>query len=96
MFNTLSLQDLKRTGFSKLKQMFNNEPDILIQERGKDVCVLVDLDYYNHLKTCELEASLIQAKQDIANGKYTTNVKEHIEALENAVVQDVAGAALNV
>lgn len=92
MFNILSLQDLKRTGFSKLKQMFNNEPDILIQERGKDVCVLVDLDYYNYLKTCELEASLTQAKQDIANGKYTTNVKAHIETLENAVVQDIAGA----
>jgi hypothetical protein len=96
MFNTLSLQDLKRTGFNKLKQMFNNEPDILIQERGKDVCVLVDLDYYNHLKTCELEASLIQAKQEIANGKYTTDVKAHIETLENIVAQDIAGAALNV
>lgn len=96
MFNILSLQNLKRTGFNKLKQMFNNEPDILIQERGKDVCVLVDLDYYNHLKACELETSLMRAKQEIANGQYTTDVKAHISTLENAVAQDVARAALNV
>lgn len=96
MFNILSLQELKRTGLAKLKQMFKSEPDILIQERGKDACVLVDLDYYNHLKNCELEIALIKAKQDIANGKFTTGVKSHIEHMENTLGENLPGVSVNV
>ena len=49
--------------------MLTDEPDIIIQDRGKDACVLVDLVYYNYLKECELEVALITAKKEIAQGK---------------------------
>jgi PHD/YefM family antitoxin component YafN of YafNO toxin-antitoxin module len=84
LINILSLQDLKRTGFNKLKQMFHNEPDIIIQERGKDACVLVDIDHYNYLRECELEVALIRARQEIAKKKYTTGAENHIQQLESA------------
>ena len=48
MLNVLSLQQLKRTGFTKLKQMFQDEPEIVVQERGRDACVLVNMEYYNY------------------------------------------------
>lgn len=83
MINRLSLQDLKRTGFTKLKQMFSNEPDIIIQERGRDACVLVDIEHYNYLRQCELEIALISAKREIAEGKYSVGTKQHIEHLDH-------------
>ncbi len=84
MINILSLQDLKRTGFAKLKQMFSNEPDILIQERGRDACVLVNIEHYNYLRQCELEIALINAKKEITEGKYSEGADQHIGYLENA------------
>ena len=83
MLNILSLQELKRTGFAKLKKMFDNEPDIVIQERGKDACVLVELEHYNYLRTCELEIALLNAKKEVAEGKYQSGVSQHIDHLEN-------------
>lgn len=82
MVNILSLQELKRTGFNKLKTMFKDEPDILIQERGKDACVLVEIEHYNYLRTCELEVALLQAKKDIHDGKFYSSVDSHITRLE--------------
>lgn len=82
MINILSLQDLKRTGFAKLRQMFSNEPDIIIQERGRDACVLVDIEHYNYLRQCELEIALITAKKEISQGKYVEGTNKHIEHLE--------------
>ena len=81
MENVLSIQDLKRTGLSKIKQMFLNEPDIIIQDRGKDTCVLVDLAHYNFLRNCELEIALNQAKKDIKKGNYTTGAENHIKKM---------------
>ncbi len=83
MFNILSIQDLKRTGFSKIKEMLKIDQEILLQERGKDAGVILDMDYYNHLRECELEMSLFKAKADIANGNYSTDVQEHIKSLDN-------------
>lgn len=85
MLNVLSLQTLKRTGLAKIKQMFLAEPDIIIQDHGKDTCVLVDLDYYGYLRSCELEIALIKAKKEIANGQYTTNVEQHIKCIEKVL-----------
>lgn len=82
MINILSLQELKRTGFSKLKQMLNNEPDIIIQERGKDACVLVDVAHYSYLRECELEIALIKAKKEIEDGKFIEGTAQHIAHLD--------------
>ncbi len=81
MENILSIQDLKRTGLSKIKQMFLNEPDIIIQDRGKDACVLVDLEHYSFLRNCELEIALKQAKQDIKNDNYTIGAENHLKKM---------------
>ena len=50
MLNILSMQDLKSTSLAKLKLLFKHEPEIIIQDRGKDACVLVDLEHYAYLR----------------------------------------------
>lgn len=82
MLNIISLQELRRTGFNKLAQMFNNEPEILIQERGRDRCVLIDIEHYNYLRGCELEVALVNARKEINEGKFTTGVGQHINHVE--------------
>lgn len=85
MENVLSIQDLKRTGLSKIKQMFNNEPDIIIQDRGRDACVLVELEHYNFLRECELEMALNLAKKNIKSGKYSIGAENHIKKMHNVL-----------
>ncbi len=62
--------------------MFNNEPEILIQERGRDRCVLIDIEHYNYLRGCELEVALVNARKEINEGKFTTGVGQHINHVE--------------
>ena len=85
MTNILSIQDLKRTGFAKLKKLFDNEPDIIVQERGRDACVLVELEHYTHLRNCELEIALIKAREEITKDEFVTGTKKHIDKLEKSL-----------
>lgn len=85
VFNVLSLQQLKRTGFAKLKQMFEDDSDIIVQERGRDACVLVDINHYNYLRECELEMAVQKARQEIKNGKYSVGVEDHIQKIEKSI-----------
>ena len=54
---------------------------MFIQERGKESCVIVDLEYFNQLKMCELEIAYLKAQDDIKNGRFevVTDVKKHID-----------------
>jgi len=88
MENILSMNDLKRTGLSRIKNMFKNEPEIIVQDRGKDAFVLIDIEYYSYLRELELEMAVIQARKEITEGKYTTGVKEHIKELEEYLAID--------
>jgi hypothetical protein len=89
MENILSMQDLKRTGLSKIRQMFTNEPDIIIQDRGHDACVLVELEHYNFLRNCELEIALIKAREDIKEGNYITGAENHINKMNKILKTSV-------
>ena len=91
MLNILSMQDLKSTSLAKLKLLFKHEPEIIIQERGKDACVLVDLEHYAYLRQCELEIELIRARNEIAAGKYTTGSEAHLSKLEQILNEPGGG-----
>ena len=91
MLNILSMQDLKSTSLAKLKLLFKHEPEIIIQERGKDACVLVDLEHYAYLRQCELEIELIRARNEIAAGQYATGSATHLSKLEQMLNELGAG-----
>ena len=79
----ISAQELKLGGLTKIKQMLGQAHDFIIQERGKDACVVVDLEYFNELKMCELEVAYLKTQADIKAGKYevVNDVDVHVEQL---------------
>ena len=70
MDNILSINDLKRSSLTKIKNILQQETDIIVQERGKDACVLVAVEHYRYLRECELQVALLQAQKEIAQGKF--------------------------
>jgi prevent-host-death family protein len=85
MFNSITANDLKVKGVSILEQAISSENEALITVRGKSKYVVLSIDEYNRLRECELEAALIDAKKDLAEGKfYSDSVENHIKRITDA------------
>ena len=84
---TLTAQELKQGGLTSIKKLLTKTKDFMVQERGKDTCVIVDLEYFNQLKLCELEVAYLKATDDINNGRFKvmTNVAEHVAQILNEI-----------
>ncbi|MBN2816159.1 MAG: prevent-host-death protein [Campylobacterales bacterium] len=81
---TIMANDLKTRGVTILDEALKLEDEAIISVRGKSKYVVMDLEHYNYLRECELEAALIQTHKEIAEGKaQTLTAEEHIEALRN-------------
>ena len=78
---TITAQELKTGGLTGIKKLLLKTKELFIQERGKKSCVIVDLEYFNQLKMCELEIAYLKAQDDIKNGRFevVTDVKKHID-----------------
>lgn len=78
---TITAQELKTSGLTGIKKLLLKTKELFIQERGKESCVIVDLEYFNQLKMCELEIAYLKAQDDIKNGRFevVTDVKKHID-----------------
>ncbi|WP_428737688.1 prevent-host-death protein [Sulfurimonas sp.] len=81
---TIMANDLKTRGVTILDEALKLEDEAIISVRGKSKYVVMDLEHYNYLRECELEAALIQTHKEIEEGKAKTlTAEEHIEALHN-------------
>ena len=85
MFNSITANDLKVKGVTILEQAIASESEAIITVRGKSKYVVLSIDEYNRLRECELEAALIDAKKDLAEGKfYSDSVEDHIKRITDA------------
>ena len=73
----ISANDLKTKGVAAIEAMLADYDEAIVSVRGKDRYVVMDLAHYQHLRECELEAALAQARADVAAGRI---VKESPEA----------------
>ncbi len=81
--NTISANELKIKGISSIDAALADQSEAVISVRGKDRYVVMDLESYNRLRVCELEAALSQAKREIAEGKgIEESVDEHLARLQ--------------
>lgn len=92
--NTMSAQELKQGGLSAIKKLLNKVKEIIVQDRGKDTCAVIDLEYFNQLKLCELEVAYLKAQEDIKNGRFevVTDVQEHV----NKLLQEIDAEGNNI
>lgn len=81
---TIMANDLKTRGVTILDEALKLEDEAIISVRGKSKYVVMDLEHYNYLRECELEAALIQTRKEVEEGKAKTmTADEHIKTLHN-------------
>lgn len=80
--NTITANQLKTKGVSILESELANQKELVITVRGKEKFVVMNMDQYNYLRECELDAALHEAKSDYQNGNFVAeSVEKHIERL---------------
>jgi PHD/YefM family antitoxin component YafN of YafNO toxin-antitoxin module len=75
--NHLSANELKTRGVAAIEAALQEHSEAIVSFRGKDRYVVMSLAQYQHLRECELEAALVEAKADVEAGRI---VKESVEA----------------
>ena len=75
--NHLSANELKTCGVAAIETALQEHSEAIVSVRGKDRYVVMSLAQYQHLRECELEAALVEAKADVEAGRI---VKESVEA----------------
>ena len=73
----LTANELKVRGVSALEEALNGETEAIVSVRGQRRYVVMDMEQYTHLRECELEAALTQAREDRATGRF---VRESAQA----------------
>ena len=80
---TITANDLKVHGVSSIDSALRDQAEATISVRGRDRYVVMDMETYNHLRVCELEAALYQSRREIAEGKgIEESVDEHLLRLQ--------------
>ncbi len=82
--NTINANELKTRGGTAIESALQYDSDVAITVRGKTRFVVVDVDYFQQLRECELEKAAREAREDIAAGRFVVETaaqhKERIMA----------------
>jgi prevent-host-death family protein len=78
--NTITANQLKTKGISVIENNLNSDHELVITVRGKEKFVVMDMQHYNYLRECELDAALHETKADYQAGNFVTeSVEKHIQ-----------------
>jgi len=82
----ITANELKTKGVSAIESHLGENDELIITVRGKESYVVMNMEHYNYLRDCELEAALHQAKADVESGDYVIeSVNDHIKRLLNDI-----------
>ena len=82
----ITANQLKTKGVSALEEAVSKYEAAMITVRGKSKYVVMDVETYNRLRECELEAAIVETKMEIARGQvHNDTVDEHIKRITDAV-----------
>ncbi|RJP59603.1 MAG: type II toxin-antitoxin system Phd/YefM family antitoxin [Deltaproteobacteria bacterium] len=80
--NTITANQLKTKGVSVIESKLADDNELVITVRGKEKYVIMDIQQYNYLRECELDAALHETRADYQNGKFVTeSVEKHIQRI---------------
>ena len=81
---TISANEVKTKGVTLFAQLLEKFDELVINVRGKDKFVVIDIERYKELRAHELDAAYLQTMQEIQEGRFKTqSAKEHIQELIN-------------
>jgi hypothetical protein len=82
MENIVSANELKTKGISRLDEITASGGEAIISVRGKNRYVVLTMEHYNYLRECELEAALVETRNDLKKGNVVEeSVAEHIDRI---------------
>lgn len=77
--------EVKTKGVSLFDKLFEKAEEIIINVRGKNKYVVIDIERFQELRAMELDRAYVQAMADIAAGRYTTDLEAHFKEIEDAL-----------
>ena len=81
---TVTANMLKTKGISAFNEALNENEEAIISVHGKNKFVVLSMEKYSYLRECELEAALLEAKQDLKNGNFKTDsIDNHMKRVLN-------------
>ncbi len=83
---TIAANELKTRGVTSIEQALADGFEAMISVRGHDRYVVMDVEEYNRLRVCELEAALFETRQQIASGDFVEeSVEAHVAKIRDSV-----------
>ncbi|APW66872.1 MULTISPECIES: type II toxin-antitoxin system prevent-host-death family antitoxin [Arcobacteraceae] len=80
----INANEIKTKGVSIFSTLLDKFDELIINVRGKNKFVVIDIERYKELRANELDLAYLKTMQDIEKGNYKTqSAKEHIEELKN-------------
>jgi PHD/YefM family antitoxin component YafN of YafNO toxin-antitoxin module len=80
--NTITANLLKTKGVSAIENELADAQELVITVRGKEKYVVMDMEKYNYLRECELEAALHETRAEYQSGKFVTeSAEKHVERI---------------
>ena len=81
--SSIPANELKTRGVSAIEQALADGSEAIVSVRGKDKYVVMSFEQYSHLRTCELEAGIHEARADMAAGRYVReSAVDHLNRLD--------------
>ena len=79
MENIVTANELKTKGISRLDEITASGEEAIISVRGKHRYIVLTMEQYNYLRECELEAALVETRDDLKEGNVVQeSVEEHL------------------
>jgi PHD/YefM family antitoxin component YafN of YafNO toxin-antitoxin module len=83
---TITANQQKTKGVSALESIIDENKAAIVTVRGQDKYVVMDIETYNHLRECELEAAIIETKRELEQGEILNDsIDEHIKRIADAL-----------
>jgi hypothetical protein len=80
----IAANELKTRGVSSISEQLAEEPEAFITVRGKKRYVVMDIEHFQYLRECELEAALLEARADLETGRVVVeSVEDHMKRLKD-------------
>lgn len=82
--NIITANELKTKGVVSIDDHLQGEREAIITVRGKKRFVVMDIEHYQYLRECELEAALLEARNDLESGNFIVEtVEQHLQRLKD-------------
>jgi len=79
----ISASELRQKGIKAFEDELKQNNEVIISVKGKNKYVVMSIERHKELLEKELDIAYKEALDDIKNGKYTTDIEEHLKKLDN-------------